>query len=228
MQIEHIIFDLDNTLYPASGAMDEGITKRMQDCIMKHFNCNREEAIQIRKENIRNHSTTLEWLRSSGFTDVEGFFAHVHPENEADEVDFNPELRSFLMGIKIPKIILTNAPKEHAERVLKKLNVQDLFETICDIRSCDFLGKPYYTAYQKALDLCGGTIENTIFIDDLQKYTDGYAAIGGTAILLGNKTGNPLNPESPAVFKGTPPHPGKTIKIASLEELPMVINLLQS
>lgn len=226
MQIEHIIFDLDNTLYPSSGAMDEGITRRMQDCIMKQFNCTREEAISLRHQRIQGFSTTLEWLRSEGLTDVEGFFAHVHPENETDEIDFNPELRPFLQGIKIPKIIFTNAPKEHAERVLKKLNISDLFDSICDIRACSLLGKPYASAYETALKMCNGTIENTIFIDDLQKYTDGYKAIGGTAILLGNKTGLPLNPSSPAVFKGEPPHPGRCLRIPSLFNLPEVLNLL--
>ena len=142
MQIEHLIFDLDNTLYPASEAMDAGITRRMMECVADFFKVSMEEAAEIRKKNIRNFSTTLEWLRSEGLTDVEGFFAHVHPENEADELNEDKKLRPFLESINIPKVICTNAPREHAERVLKKLNVSDQFDAICDIRDCNLLGKP--------------------------------------------------------------------------------------
>ena len=29
MKVNHLLFDLDNTLYPSSSAMDKGITKKM-------------------------------------------------------------------------------------------------------------------------------------------------------------------------------------------------------
>ena len=50
MEIKHILFDLDNTLYPATSAMDKGITTRMLECVADFFNCSIEKAIEIRKE----------------------------------------------------------------------------------------------------------------------------------------------------------------------------------
>lgn len=228
MQIEHLIFDLDNTLYPASAAMDAGITRRMMECVADFFKVSIEEAAEIRKKNIRNFSTTLEWLRSEGLTDVEGFFAHVHPENEADELNEDKKLRPFLESINIPKVICTNAPREHAERVLKKLDISDQFDAICDIRDCNLLGKPYASAFEKALELAGATIDNALFLDDMQKYTDGYKAIGGTAVLIGSKNGKPLTPEANSVFKGIPPHPGRVFKLENVYELPELIAQLQA
>ena len=119
MNVEHLIFDLDNTLYPSSGNMDKGITQRMMNFVASFFDVSYEEAVKIRAEHIRDFSTTLEWLRSEGLTDVESYFSAVHPPYEADELEENPLLRPFLESIRIPKIILTNAPSEHAERVLK-------------------------------------------------------------------------------------------------------------
>ena len=66
MEIKHILFDLDNTLYPATSAMDKGITTRMYECIMDFFGISLEEAIELRKEKIVHFSTTLEWLRNEG------------------------------------------------------------------------------------------------------------------------------------------------------------------
>lgn len=226
MKIEHLIFDLDNTLYTANSEMDFGITQRMMECVMVFFNCSFEEAAEIRKKKVRNFSTTLEWLRSEGLSDVEGFFRHVHPENEADELKEDPDLRPFLQSIEIPKIICTNAPREHAERVLKKLNVIDLFSEICDIRDFNLQGKPYPSAFKIALKKAGGTIENSIFIDDMLKYTDGWESLGGTAVLVGNKNGHHLNPDAAAKNKEKPLHPGRTLKIESIYKLPDILSLL--
>ena len=126
MKVNHLLFDLDNTLYPSSSAMDKGITTRMLECVADFFNCSIEKAIEIRKERIVHFSTTLEWLRSEGMNDIEGFLAHVHPENEADELTEQPGLREFLISLDYPKSILTNAPKEHSMRVLKKLGIEPL------------------------------------------------------------------------------------------------------
>ncbi len=228
MKIEHLIFDLDNTLYNANNAMDAGITQRMMECVMKFFHCSYEEAIKIRQQRVRNFSTTLEWLRSEGLPSAEDFFAYVHPENEADELEEDPKLRPFLQSINIPKIICTNSPREHAERVLNKLNIRDLFDEICDIRDFNLQGKPYPSAFRTALKKAGGTIENSIFIDDMVKYTDGWESLGGTALLVGNKNGRHLNPEAAARKTEKPAHPGKTIRIETIYKLPEALNLLQS
>lgn len=228
MKIEHLIFDLDNTLYPSCGAMDKGITERMMNCVANFFNVSYEEAVKIREKNIKNFSTTLEWLRSEGLKDVESYFAAVHPENEADEVPENPELRPFLQSIKISKTILTNAPIEHAKRVLSKLNIQDLFDSICDIRETNLLGKPYSSAFDKALLMANATVDNALFLDDMRKYTDGFEALGGTSILIGNKNGHPLNKESAAVTKTKPLHPGRTLHLESIFQLPKMIQKLEN
>lgn len=227
MKIEHLIFDLDNTLYPSCGAMDKGITERMMNCVADFFKVSYNDAIKIRERNIKNFSTTLEWLRNEGLTDVESYFASVHPENEADEVAAAPELRPFLQKIDIPKIILTNAPLEHAKRVLAKLNVQDLFDKICDIRETNLLGKPYASAFNRALQMADATIDNAIFLDDMKKYTDGFEALGGTSILVGRKNGHSLNKNSSAVTKIKPEHPGRTLKIDSIFQLPDIIQTLE-
>ena len=223
MKIEHIIFDLDNTLYSSTENMDKGISRRMLECVQEFFNISMEEAITLRHNNIQFFSTTLEWLMSSGMNDVEWFFKKVHPENEADELSEDKNLRPFLESIKIPKIIHTNSPREHAERVLEKLKISDRFDHICDIRECDFLGKPYPSAFEKALSSCGGTISDTIFIDDMQKYTDGWKAIGGTGILVGTKNGRPLDPKANAVLKNPVNDSGKVIRINTVYDLKEIL-----
>lgn len=226
MNIKNIIFDLDNTLYPSSAKMDQGITERMISCVANFFNTTYEEAIKIRAKNITNFSTTLEWLRSEGLTDIEGYFAKVHPENEADELEADPKLREYIKSITQNKIILTNAPKEHAVRVLEKLNISDLFIDICDIRSSGLLGKPFPKSFEEALTKINGTVEDTIFVDDMQKYVDGYTALGGTAVLVGTKNGKPLTKNAKAVKLIKNPKQGMLYKIDNIYQLKTLIDSL--
>lgn len=226
MSIEYLLFDLDNTLYPATSAMDAGITKRMLECVASFFNCDFETAAKIRSERYKSYSTTLEWLRSEGFTDIDGFMTHVHPDNETDELAPQPELREFLLSINLPKSILTNAPKIHAQRVLKHFNIEDCFESVTDIKDADYCGKPYPQAFEAALKKTGSSVKNTLFLDDMMKYTDGWNALGGTACLVGEKNGTPLNPDS-KIYDLMPGIPGgKTHHINTIYQLPELLKTL--
>lgn len=224
MKVEHIIFDLDNTLYSSTSAMDAGITRRMMEAVADFFGVDVETAAKMRRENLPKFSTTLEWLISEGLSDTEKYFAKVHPENEADELSPDENLRGLISSISQSRVILTNSPREHAERVLKKLNVADLFTDIVDIRACGLQGKPYEGAYRAAFEKCGGDVSNTIFLDDQLKYTDGFLALGGTAVLVGNQNGRPLNSASPIFAKVPHDKNGKLFKINSIYFLPDLLN----
>lgn len=227
MQYSHLLFDMDNTLYPASSDMDKGITRRMLECVADFFHCDMEKAIQLRAERIVHYSTTLEWLRDEGLTDIEGFLAHVHPDNEADELCEQPALRDFLISLNMPMSILTNAPHEHADRVLAKLGVADLFEAVTDIRDAGFNGKPYPDSYLAALRKAGTDIDHTLFLDDMQKYTDGWVALGGTAVLVGDKNGKPLAEDAKSMKQARAANKsgimGKTLRLKSIYDITEIL-----
>ena len=185
MEISHLLFDLDSTLYAPNSPITKIYSERAIALVADFFHISREDAAEKRLANLPYYSTTLEWMRHEGFTDIERYLEYVHPENEADELDVDEKLRALLASIPIPKSILTNSPREHADRVLEKLNIADQFESICDIRDCAFKGKPYESAYRTALEKCGSTIGNTLFFDDQRKYINGYTALGGNAVLVG-------------------------------------------
>ena len=223
MKYKHLLFDMDNTLYPSSSAMDKGITRRMLECVADFFHCDIEKAIALRAERIVHYSTTLEWLRAEGLTDIEAFLAHVHPDNEADELPPQPALRDFLISLNMPMSVLTNAPHEHADIVLGKLGIADLFQAVTDIRDAGFNGKPYPDAFMAALKKAGTSIEDTLFLDDMQKYTDGWVALGGTAVLIGESNGKPLADDAESMKKAraanTTGKIGQTIRMKSIYEI---------
>ena len=129
-----------------------------------------------------------------------------------------------------PKSILTNAPHEHSDRVLEKLGVADLFMAVTDIRDANFYGKPYPDAYFAALKKAGTGIEDTLFLDDMQKYTDGWTALGGTAVLIGSPNGKALAPDARPMIEARKANKnlpqGKTIRLQSIYQLPQLLSEL--
>jgi len=187
-KIHHLLFDLDNTLYPASSRMDAGITSRMIEVTAKQVGLSVEEAAKLRSERMPIYGTSLGWLMAEhGLIDIKGFFETVHPESEIEELDFDPKLRPFLESISLPKTVLTNSPTIHANRVLDFFNIRDLFIFISDIETNGLRGKPYENSYLTAVFEKGYNLSNTLFFDDHEKYTKGYTVLGGKSILVSDK-----------------------------------------
>lgn len=225
MKITHLLFDLDNTLYPSTAKIDEGITHRMLSFTAKLLGVSYEEAVQRRIERLPLYGTTLEWLRTEhGLVDVDEYFSAVHPPEEVNELQKDPNLRPLLKSLGLPMTILTNAPKRHAVRVLEFLEIADLFESIHDIESNNFKGKPYPQSYLNAINAGGFCLEETIFFDDHKKYTDGYQKIGGTAVLVRHPSAD--HPEKIHPLDALASNATGTLQIESVYDVPALLEKL--
>jgi putative hydrolase of the HAD superfamily len=208
--ITHILFDLDCTLYSARYGLERNVSSRINDYLTVYLAQSREEAWALRKNGVTKggYGTTLEWLRAErGMNDAETerYFAAIHPENEADALPADPQLRSFLLSLSLPLGILTNSPLEHAQRILDRLGVPDLFPVIFDIRRNGLEGKPRAKVYRRVLAELGVEASSCLLVDDASAYVEGYRAIGGTGVYFDEDNHRP-------------DFPG--FRIQKLEELP--------
>lgn len=194
---------MDNTLYSSKNAIEQNMHKRMIAFIARFLNKTEDAVREERKRKLPAYGTTLEWITAEyGFTDTEAYFRFIHPEEETAEVEFDSGLRPLLQNLgKIYHLsILTNAPAIHYERILKHLHIFDLFDGIYGIEENKLLGKPDPSAYLRAVQDKGFTVENTLFLDDLPKYIKGYTVLGGRAVLIdheGRFSDFPLTEEAP-------------------------------
>lgn len=183
--IRHILFDLDNTLYSARYGLEEAVTRRVREFVLSWLDLPHEEAERLWRDGLRRHGTTIEWLMyEKGFKAFEEYQAFIHPENEADSLLPDPELRSFLESFPCPCSILTNAPRFHADRVLKKLELEGIFQHIFDIVGNGLEGKPKPSSFRRALEGLGLTHNEVLFVDDIPRYVEGYLVLGGRGLLL--------------------------------------------
>ena len=183
--INHILFDLDSTLYSVKFGLEANMINYMREFLAEFLGTSIEQAMVERHKMIGNYGTTLEWLMAEkGFTDVDYYMHKLHPDNEADILPPHPELRDFLESLPCPCSILTNSPGFHADRVIKKMGLEGIFRKVFDIESNNFKGKPHAAAFWRALEALGLSPNETMFIDDHPRYVEGFLALGGRGILF--------------------------------------------
>jgi putative hydrolase of the HAD superfamily len=183
--IRHILFDLDNTLYSCNTGIEDNILRRLKEYTSSWLGLTWEECEPIWRAGLKTFGTTLEWLiEEKGFNDKDGYYAYIHSENEADSLKADPELRRFIEGLPCRSSILTNAPLFHAERIIRKLELEEVFQNVFAIEENDLKGKPHASFFYLALDRLGLRPEETLFIDDVPRYVEGYIAIGGKGLLF--------------------------------------------
>jgi putative hydrolase of the HAD superfamily len=182
--LRYLLLDLDNTLYSESHGLEKAVFVRMMRYAADFLGLSVEETMERRRA-INSYGTTLEWLiRDHGYSDIEAYFAAVHPAGEEEPLSPDPALGRLLDSMDLPKAIFTNAPREHAERILARLGVADRFEEIYDVRFNQFQGKPHVEAARRVCAACGVEPKEALFVDDLPRYVEGFIAAGGRGILF--------------------------------------------
>lgn len=196
MALRHLLFDLDETLYPSSSTLGAEITRRMTAYVQRYLDVPEEQAVAVRRDLSRRYGTTLAGLIAEhALTDTEGYLAFCHPVDVARHLTPDPSLRPALSAVSLPKSILTDSPQEHAERILEFLGVRDQFGRIYDIRFSALRGKPHEQAYRDVLADLGLRAEQVLFIDNRRDYLEGFQALGGRVLLLDDRPGSETEAE---------------------------------
>ncbi|KAG8711421.1 hypothetical protein FRC08_015910 [Ceratobasidium sp. 394] len=166
-----IWFDIDNTLYPPN----EQIVSLVQDKIHKYFidlNLEPDEARALHRRYYVEYGLSVRGLIQHHEVDPLDFDAKVDASLPLEELlRPDPAIRKLLESIDLSKAriwALTNAYKTHAQRVLKILQLEDLFEgmVFCDYGTQNFACKPERRFYDQALALANTTAEKSYFVDD--------------------------------------------------------------
>lgn len=144
------VFDLDNTLYPASCRLFDQMHVKMSDYVMRHFNLPYPEARALQRELFLKHGTTLRGLMVEHGHAPDGFLEAVH-DIDYSGVPHNPKLIAALERLPGRKIVFTNGTAQHAARVMDRLGVAGAFHGVFDIVDSDHIPKPAAEPYGKFL-----------------------------------------------------------------------------
>lgn len=181
----YLLLDVDNTVYPRSSRMNDEIQLRMTRIVAEYLAVSEERALELRNVGVPRYGTTLAWLRGDhGYTDVQAFFREAHPEDISAVLPPDPQPASVVRQLGMPYAILTNAPRVHAERVLRHYGLWDDAEHVFDIESNGLVGKPHEQAYRTALHTIGVSPDDVVFVDDVPLYLEPFRAMGGMVVLV--------------------------------------------
>ena len=183
--VDSWIFDLDNSLYPASADLFALIDQRMGEYISRLIDCDREEAHRIQKGYFRDHGTTLAGLMREHEVDPRHFLDFVHDIDLA-RLTADPQLLAALDRLPGRKFVFTNGDESYAKRVLDKLGLANAFDGMHDIHAMDYLPKPDPSAYQKLCDRHGIDPEKALFADDMARNLPPAKALGMMTVWVDN------------------------------------------
>jgi putative hydrolase of the HAD superfamily len=164
--LRYLLFDLDNTLYPDSSGLWEAIGHRINLYMIEKLGMDPHEVTERRENYLNAFGTTLNALRHYYQVDAGEFLDFVHDLPLEKYLQYDQALDQMLGRLPLRKAIFTNADAPHAERVLSILGIAGHFERIIDIRALEFVNKPDFRAYEKALRLISADPEECIFVED--------------------------------------------------------------
>ncbi len=177
------IFDLDNTLYRADNGVFAQIEARMTEYVMAFLGLPRDEAYARQKELYRRYGTTLNGLMKEHGAEPDAYLHYVHDIDLSDLLP-DPALSEALARLPGRRFVFTNGCRDHAARILDRLEMGNLFDQVWDIRSMDFAPKPDPGAYASVVSASGVTAAAAAMFDDIARNLVPARAMGMTTVWL--------------------------------------------
>jgi putative hydrolase of the HAD superfamily len=177
------IFDLDNTLYPASCRLFDQVERRIGEYVQQLLKLEREPARALQKQYFRDHQTTLNGLMIHHKIDPAEFLEFVH-RIDVSGVAADERLDQALALLPGRKLIYTNGSVRHAENVMTRLGVARHFEGVFDIAEAAFIPKPDITAYRALVARHGFDPNKAIMLDDMPRNLAPAAELGMTTVWI--------------------------------------------
>ena len=183
--IDTWIFDLDNTLYPASCDLFALIDARMGAYIERLLGCDAVEARRVQKSYFRDHGTTLAGLMAEHGIEPRHFLNDVH-DIELDRLEPDVALARAIAALPGRKLVFTNGDVDYAARVLAKLELAHLIEGVHDIHAMNYRPKPHPGAYDELCARFAIDPTRALFAEDMARNLAPAKAIGMTTLWVDN------------------------------------------
>lgn len=175
------VFDLDNTLYPATSSLFPQIDVRMRQFIARTLGMELDEAFRLQKRYYKEFGTTLRGLMLVHGLEPDAFLDFVH-DIDHTVLDAAPLLDAQLARLPGRKLIFTNGSERHAEKVLARLGIARHFEGIFDIAAAAYVPKPDPECYRTMVGRFGIDPRAAAMVEDIHRNLKPACAIGMTTV----------------------------------------------
>jgi putative hydrolase of the HAD superfamily len=177
------VFDLDNTLYPASCRLFDQIDVRMGEFVSRNLGLSYADAKLRQKELFYKHGTTLRGLMQEHGLTPEGFLDYVH-DIDYSAIKADAALSNAIHKLPGRKLVFTAGTVAHATRAMDRLGVTHLFEDIFDIVHADYVPKPQAAPYDAFLKKHGVSAKHSAMFEDIARNLEVPHALGMVTVLV--------------------------------------------
>jgi putative hydrolase of the HAD superfamily len=177
------VFDLDNTLYPASCRLFDQIDVKMGEFVSRLLNVEYAEAKTYQKQLFYRYGTTLRGLMTEHGIEPDSFLDYVH-DIDHSPVPPNRGLDEALHALPGRKLVFTNGTVAHAEKVMARIGITHHFGDIFDIVHSDFIPKPDMEPYRKFVATTGINPRTSAMFEDIARNLEAPHALGMTTVLV--------------------------------------------
>ncbi|HAL61838.1 MAG TPA: pyrimidine 5'-nucleotidase [Chloroflexi bacterium] len=185
-EINHILFDLDETLYPKETGLMTAVSQRINDYMRLRLGIPASQIPELRKEFYRRYGTTSRGLYLHHHLDVHDYLVYVHDLPVEEYLSPDPLLEGVLGSIEAERAVFTNSPREYVQRVLRALGVERHFDHIFDIYFLEQINKPDKRAYLKVIEALETDGQDCLIVDDLARNLKPGKDLGMLTVLVGD------------------------------------------
>ena len=187
--LDHIdtwIFDLDNTLYPERCDLFSQVEQRIGRFIADTLSLSSDEAYRLQKHYFRTYGTSMRGMMAEHGTDPHAFLDFVH------DIDYSPvaaddALRQALLDVGGRRVVFTNGSAGHAQAVLARLGITDLFDGIVDIVAAGFHPKPQRPGYDHLITAYMVDPRRAVMVEDIAANLTTAHAMGMTTVWIATR-----------------------------------------
>ena len=174
-EMKYLLLDLDGVCYGSHNGYPLEkvfglVSKRMTLFIQEKLGLDEKKAKELQTNYFYKYNTSLNGLMLHHNVIGDEFLKYVHDI----DISFMKEdkiLRSELENLDMEKFIFTNGSAEHAQNILTRLGVYDLFgkEKVFDIKDAGYVPKPEAQTFDLMVKKFGINPKETIYIEDIAK-----------------------------------------------------------
>jgi len=179
-----LLLDLDETLYPRGNGVLARVDARINAYLRERLGIQAEQVDAVRCALRDAHGTTLRGLEVRYDVDAAEYLSTVHHVDLSDLLGPAPPLRALLERLPGRKAVFTNAPRHHADQVLRLLDLVASFEAVFTLEDLDLLPKPDLHAYRTVAARLGVEAASCVLVDDTRANLLGAVRAGMRTVWL--------------------------------------------
>ena len=173
--MKYLLLDLDGVCYGSHNGYPLEkvfglVSKRMTLFIQEKLGLDEKKAKELQTNYFYKYNTSLNGLMLHHNVIGDEFLKYVHDI----DISFMKEdkiMRNELVNLNMEKFIFTNGSAEHAQNILTRLGIYDLFgkEKVFDIKDAGYVPKPEAQTFDLMVKKFGINPKETIYIEDIAK-----------------------------------------------------------